>query len=78
MAVPGGDPGVSPGHPRLAPLQRLKVVDARGKAAHDENDCRPAFIPSTVTAGLDPANHVLIPAQVKEDVGARLKAGHDG
>jgi len=36
MAVPGLDPGIGPGHPRLCSLgRRKKDVDARDKRGHD-------------------------------------------
>src|SRR5688500_10561746 len=40
MAVPGLDPGISPGHPRLATAARRKDVDARLEAEHDGGEAR--------------------------------------
>src|SRR5687768_3959086 len=77
MAVPGLDPGISPGHPRLATEERRKVVDARLKAGHDGAGV--TSVSSLPRHGrARPGHPRLATEERRKDVDARLKAGHDG
>jgi hypothetical protein len=60
-AVPGLDPGISPGHPRLAD-ERRKDVDARLKAGHDGGVDAPHPTPhSPFATHQSPKTHAPLP-----------------